>query len=839
MADCTEWAKLTLEDIKGETLAAQVLEHVEKGDSLKLRQLAAAVRTNNITRTSINGSRFMSQVHLLNNFRRNNMLLSPATWLYRNPLSGGLVSLHYGFEDLFEGAFRTGVFGGVRAWAHANRAGLNAWQMAWKNATTYLGNGSPVMGLRNSMEVSPDLVARERQTVIDALTTSWEIFKSPSYHGRYPGVGFAVTLMNMFNAAISLGLGRLGEVFGWSGGYLPAFRLLGAGDEAVRSLAYAWKVDHEAYLRAYDELGPKKVSSGEVAKRAEEMAERSLFSGHMTSDELAVFRREHNISDEISNDELNLRYFNNLKGMPRPETDLGAIGLNRAADATFTNVIKDPIIQGLTLTRQNALVAWQLPFFKTPLNSLLWSLDRTIVPSVLKPLRKQMANASKEELAQARAQAIVSIGFLGTAMALISSGGFVGGGPRDPQAYERWARVNRPYSFRINGQWIPASRFRTSFGFGGIDPVDILGLYADAWQLSVEELITYQDLNEAGIGLASALSRMMNNKASLLNTTTMLNAMTQPDRADMARLLATSMGGILPLSGLSGAVARMERGPHERMDRRRPISADEKKALGQDPIYADHIAPLLEFLQRAGESWARSTPGLNRVLEAPTRRDWLGSEIKRPFGIPAEAVFPFMPVIQPKDPLYQWLFDAGVTTKPRPDNTVALDGFEGRDDQVKLTMTNDEEVLYRETMRNYVADLSITEMLEGDPCASRYARGDYCIPVDQFLQGRTMREALRALMETPAYYDLVSIYPGGPDQRVNKARWSARKGTQLYEPIQDIINYYDRAAIKELTWGEAPVSQGFRKRYLAMVSYRAKEAQRHLEGLSALGVQRR
>jgi len=138
-----------------------------------------------------------------------------------------------------------------------------------------------------------------------------------------------------------------------------------------------------------------------------------------------------------------------------------------------------------------------------------------------------------------------------------------------------------------------------------------------------------------------------------------------------------------------------------------------------------------------------------------------------------------------------------------------------------------------------VADLSITEMLDGDPCAPRYARGDYCIPVDQFLQGRTMREALRALMETPTYHDLVSIYPGGPDQRVNKARWSERKNTQLYEPIQDIINYYDRAAIKELTWGEAPVSQEFRKRYLAMVRYRAREAQRHLEGLSALGVQRR
>jgi hypothetical protein len=821
-----DWARLTMADIKGETLLGQTLEHVEKGDFLKLRQLAAVVRTNNLTRTSMNQGRLMSQIALLNNFRRNNMLLSPGTWLARNPVSGALVAFHHGVEDVIEGGLRVGAMDGLRAAAFANRATLDAWQMAWKNATTYLGTGKARMGLDNAMEVAPDLIQNEKQQIVDALTTGLDLLRDPSYWRNTVGAGPAVTLMNVLNAANSLVLGKLGEKFlGWDGGYLPSFRLLGAGDEAIRTMAYAWKVNHEAYLRSFDELGGAKASSDAVASRAEQMAEKSLFSGYMSQEDLVKFRRERGIplGDELPDDVLRLQAFNELKGVPRADTELGAIGLGRAANVTFTNTIKDPIIQGLGLTRQNALVAWQLPFFKTPLNSLLWSIDRTIVPSVVKALGAQMENAPPEVLAQARAQAIVSLGFFTTASALIASGGFVGGGPSDPEEYARWRRLNTPYSFQLNGKVIPAARFR----FGGIDPIDIMGLYADLQQLFWEEGISEGDFQQATTGLALALARMFNNKASLLNTTTILNAMTQPDRADGADILATQMGGILPLSGLLSMVARAGRGPLEASDRRRFLTADEKKALEMDPIYADHVAPVVEFFQKVGEKWARSVPGLNQVLKAPERLDWLGSEIKRPFGIPAEAVIPFMPVIQPQDSLYQWLLDAGVTTKPRPNGQVALPSPGGEGD-VGLTMTNEEEKFYRVQMRSIKAEIPAAQMLGREPY----------IPIDSFIQGRDMRSALRALKNNPGYQKLLANDPMGPDQRVNKAKFSVRKESELYRPIQDIIDYYDRAALIQLLTNEDPVAQGFAQRYGAMVKYRSNQLRTRMEGLSGLGVGR-
>ena len=819
-------ARLTIQDINGETLVGQVMEHIERGDVMKLKQLAAAARTNNITRTSINEAPFWSQLHLLNNFRRNNMLTSPTTWLVRNPVSGMGVAFYTGLQDIAAGGLRAGARGGMEAAFFANRAALDATQMAWKNAITYLGTGKARMGLDNAMEVAPEIIEREKQMIDDALTTGLALLQQPGYWANTVGFGPAVTLMNVLNASVSKVLGGLGERYlGWNGGYLPAFRLLGAGDEAVRSMAYAWKVNHEAYLRAWDEAKQtvdqttgRQVGSDWVAQRAEQMAEDSMFSGYMSAEDLVKLRRERGLppGDELPDDVLRLMAFNDLKGVPRADDELGQIGLQRATQVTFTNTIKDPIIQGLGVTRQNALVAWQLPFFKTPLNSLLWSIDQTIVPSVLKAVRTNATNATPAEIADARAQAIVSAMFLTVGSAAISSGMFTGGGPSDPEEYQRWRRVNTPYSFQIFGKVIPAARFRT----GGLDPIDILGLYADLQQLVWEEGISEGNLTQATKGLAIALARMFNNKASLLNTTTVLNAMTQPDRTDMTDVLASSMGGLFPLSGVVGRISAMGRDAMESTEKRRFISAEEKKALGMDPNYAENIAPVLEFLQEIGEKVARPYPGANQLLKAPVRRDWLGAKVERPFGIPAEAVVPFAPVLQPQDPLYQWLNDAGITTKPRPDGKIGTaDGL-----SVGMQMTTHEEGFYREQMYSIRGERPAAEVL-----------GNVRIPIDQFVQGRTMAEALRGLMRDPIYRSWVNIDPEGPDKRVNKAKLADRQKSQGYQPIADIIRYYDMLALVELIGSDHPASKSFTQRYDAMVRSRGDQLQKRQEALSVLG----
>ena len=834
-------ARLTIQDINGETLVGQVMEHIDRGDVLKLRQLAAAARINAVTRTSVNEAPFFSQLHLLNTFRRNNMLTSPTTWLVRNPVSGLGVSFYRGVEDLFEGGIRTGsIRGGMEAAFFANRAWLDSVQMAWKNAITYLGTGKARMGLENAIEVSPEMLEQEKAMIDAALTTGLDLLKSPSYWANTAGAGPAVTLLNVLNAATSKVLGTLGERYlGWNGGYLPAFRLLNAGDEAVRTMGFMWKVNHEAYLRALEEgkamVDPatgRRAGTDWVERRAEELAQRALFDGAMTSEDLVKLRRERGLAPgaELPDDELRLLVFNELNGVPRADDELGQIGLQRANEITFTHTIKDPIIQGLGLTRQNAFVAWQLPFFKQPIGSMLWSLDRTIVPSLLKAIRKNASNATSQEIAQARAQAIVSGMFFTAAAGALSMGGFTGGGPYDPEENRNWRRTNTPYSFQIGGKVIPAARFRVN----GIDPMDLLGIYADLGQAFHEGLIQEGDFMATTNMLITAFARMLNNKASLLNTTTVLNALTQPDRVDMADVLASSMGGLFPMAGLSGRIAAMSREPMEGTDKRRFLTADERKALGEDPIWGEHVQSVVDFIQAVAEKVARPYLVANQVLKSPVRRDWLGAKAERPFGIPLEAVVPFAPIIQRQDPLWLWLSDAGLTTKPRPDGKVgAGDGLE-----VGMQMLNPEEEFYRERMYSIRGERSVEEVL-GRPTTVAPFGTPESFPLDRFVQGRTLSEALNALRTDPTYRAWVDADPEGPDKRPARKGWTRkdRLESEGYKPIEDIIRYYDTLALMELMDPGNPhtAAQSFTKRYAAMLQYRADQLNQRQEALSPLG----
>lgn len=834
-------AGLTYQDINGETLVGQVMEHIDRGDVLKLRQLAAAARLNAVTRTSVNEAPFFSQLHLLNTFRRNNMLTSPTTWLVRNPMSGLGVSFYRGLQDIFSGGIRAGARGGMEAAFFANRVWLDSAQMAWKNAITYLGTGKARMGLENAIEVSPEVLQQEKAMIDAALTTGLDLLRQPSYWANTAGAGPAVTLLNVLNAATSKVLGRLGERYlgGWDGGYLPAFRLLNAGDEAVKTMGFMWKVNHEAYLRAWEEaktvVDPatgRKAGSDWVERRAEEMVEKAMFSGYMSAEDLAKLRRERGLAPgaELPDDELRLMVFNELNGVPRADDELGQIGLQRAAEITFTSTIKDPIIQGLGLTRQNAFVAWQLPFFKQPLGSMLWILDQTIVPSLLKAIRKNASNATPTEIADARAQAIVSGMFFTMAAGAISMGMFTGGGPYDPEDNRNWRRTNTPYSFQIGGKVIPAARFRVN----GIDPIDILGLYADLAQAFHDGLIQEGDFTATTNMLITAFARMLNNKASLLNTTTVLNALTQPDRVDMADVLASSMGGLFPMAGLSGRIAAMGREPMEGTDKRRFLTADERKALGEDPIWGEHVQSVVDFVQAVAEKVARPYLVANQVLKAPVRRDWLGAKAERPFGIPLDAVVPFMPIIQRQDPLWQWLSDAGITTKPRPDGKVgAGDGLE-----VGMTMLNPEEDFYRERMFSIVGERSVEEVLGRPTTVAPFGKPEL-FPLDQFVRGRAMPEALNALRTDPTYRAWVDADPEGPDKRPARKGWARkdRLESEGYKPIEDIIRYYDTLALMELMdpGNPHPAAQSFTKRYAAMLQFRADQLNKRQEALSPLG----
>lgn len=846
-----EWSALTIDDIKGKTLLGQVMEDVEKGDKLRLRRLAAAARTTPLSQLSIKDNGFNAQLALLLTFRRANMLTSTKSWLARNPVSGVLVGIWHGTEDLVAGSFRVGAFDGMKAAAYANRAMIDANTMAARNALTFLSKGKATIGnnIENTFETAAFLVEKEAQFVDDALTKGLESLLNPQAYTNPATQG--VALLNVLSAAWSKvlgkylfpvagnGLERGMQVFGKeinpqlkeffdNGGYMPAFRLLGAGDEAVRTMAFAWKTNHEAFLREVENAA-KGTPGDVIARRADEAASKALYSGFMTDDELRQFRFAKGLTadNNIDDDTLRLIAFNELNGMPRVTNnadDLGTMGTQRAADITFTQTIKDPVILGLGLTRRNALVAWELPFYKTPMNSLLWTMDRSLVGAALKFQKLDPEKVPAAKLAQTKAEIIVSLSFFTAMSAAIANGTFESGGPKDPYEWALWRRNHTPYSWNLGFMKIDAARFRTN----GIDPMDLVGLYADLHQLVWVDGISQGQYDEAVQGLVVAFSRLLENKASLRSVTTILSAITEPDRTDVADVLASQVSGLAPMSGLAGNLAEAGRDPAEQRMKRRALSADELKAIEADPLYAA-IYPVLHLIQDASERVARQYPGLNQIIRQPTDTDWIGWKITRPFGVPLEAFIPFSPVILPNDPLAKLLEEAGLTTKPNPDGKLRIPTSNEGGKDIEVTLQPEEEKVYRVAMRELKGQDDVVSILDRTPS----------MDITRFVNGNNLMGALRGLMNDPLYRQLLAADPESPDRRVNPGMSiGARKKTELYKPLQDVIDYYDKKAQIALATGSDPVSRGFMDRYAGLVRLQSERIQKRYEALAPFGVGR-
>jgi len=373
---------LTLEQVKQNSLVADMLKLTAEGNASELRKRAAAKRLNQTVGGGVNEGGFMADLRLLNTFRRANLLSSVASWAVRNPLSGALVQGTYMAEDTVSGVIRTmnknalkpGMFDGLQASAHAWRQFNSAWGMAWGNASESFRTGRGTMGDENLKFVDQKNLFEDPKSLIN---NTFEKFKTDPASLANP-----INMFNAMNAAVWHVFGQVGERFGTDAGYGLPFRLLNMGDEFVRTQAYVWKTSHEAFLRASEEGRAAGKSIEWIQDRADELAEGLIFDGIYTDDMLAAYRRKRNaeygipVGDELSDDELRAVLYDKLKNAPNKNSEIGAIGYERGENVTFTRPFDNQVMAGLNMTRQNPVVGWLVPFFKVPMNGIGWVLNR-------------------------------------------------------------------------------------------------------------------------------------------------------------------------------------------------------------------------------------------------------------------------------------------------------------------------------------------------------------------------------------------------------------------------------------------------------------------------------
>jgi hypothetical protein len=848
--------ELTISEITGNSLVGDMLKLTAEGDAKALRARAAAKRLAQLTDGGVNQSGFMTDLILLNTFRRANMLAGVGTQA-RNLISGTLVQSVYMAEDAVSGAFRLmkpgslkmGAADGLRAAGFSARNFSSAWNMAWGNASEALRTGRGTMGDENLKYITAGVKENAKAFIDDALTNSWD--KLTSVNSLNPA-SFAVNFLNVLNASIwkVAGVG-VEKLSGTEAGYLFPFRLLATGDEFIRTQAYAWKANHEAFIQAAEEGRQAGKDVAWIERRADELAKDTIFSGVFTDEDLVHFRKMRNaeygmpVGDEIGDDELRALLYDQYHNAPNLETDIGRLAKQRGDNVTFTSKLNDPITQGVQRMRDEGhplgvLATWELPFWKVPINGIGWILNRDAFIAIPKQLLhfelgQAMSGGTKftpAQMADARARTVVASAMSATTYMLWESGLFTDGGSLDVRQRERERRSWRPYAFSLSLGMVGIAK-KVMPSATGVDVFDLMGLQADIFRGWHDGMIGQKDAGAAMLKIGMAYANVIKNKAALKQVTDLMNWAQDPQRYDVAKVVGGMMGGVMPISGFFAHGQRaFGQDPDEMMAKRRVPTAEEMSAMGKTPLFRE-LQPVIDLLSSAFIAANASYPGLGQLQ--PREKDWLGNSIERPLGLPMDMTIPFMPVIKPQDELYLWLEKHGFGDKPKPDGKVSL-GRSENGTKADLQMTNPEEDFYRETMRTVKGDIP------PEALSSAGVRSGTAFPIWKYVQGQDLQGALRNLMRDPQYNAMLNDPAGGqsPSLTVQKGKSLAQRnagmvGTKLYAPIDDIIDYYDALAVMKLLGNE---QFDFRQRYQAVVRQRQQGLQQYAESINGLGVGR-
>ena len=815
--------KLDIDTMEPGSLAAQVLDAIETGNADELRKIAIAKRVEGTNDIPINESNVMTQVRILNNVRKDNLFLSPSTWMQRNVLSGALINFSNGMEDFYEVVWRTQDL--KQAWETSMFAGTRmamGFSSAWGNALQLLQTGKSTFtraGMKEGLDPQ-SLVNRKQNTTeqmkqaAQQLNAAWN-----NVFGENPMTG-PVALMNLMNSGARYALGTAIEKAGLgTGGYMPAFTLLGGGDEITRKMAFDWKASFSGYQNAIAEwdaldVKPKGVSKAEwVGQRATERSDAAVFNGLMTDDELVALRRRAGATQygDMSNEQLRLKIFNDQNGLPNPGTLEGAAGLERAADATFTGRIKGQLGSAIQMARQNPIIGWIIPTYQTAHKSLAWTFDHDVfvrMPIQLAMEARQQGTKlgnmvrktdvdvpfSDEEMALARAKTLNAAALATATNFLWQTGIFTDGGSFNPDQNKRENSRIPPYSFSLGTLGVLGMSKLTMAG-RTIDLVDLMGLQADIMRALHENFLEERDAPELLYGVVQGYARMLESKQTLSSVLDLMNAAfrtAQGQSVDWAQVMGSQMNGILPLSGALTSGSRSFQDPNQIQAGRRELSQTELDALGKD----QNFMAFKKFAQKI----ARNYPGLGQAGYEARSRDWLGRERRRVFGLPYDVVAPFAPIISSDTPLDRWLEKHGLGAVPHANGKVS--GADLRLTGAAATqMSNEEELTYRQAMWSIKGEVPAESIL-GKSAIISTGLGQYNI--NNYVKGRTLQQALTALSNDPEYnLDLES--PNSPsiantqlpyaEQSLSNRKKSINDPRGVYKVYDAIITYYDQQAL--------------------------------------------
>tara|TARA_Y100000287_G_scaffold172828_1_gene160369 strand:+ start:1004 stop:4504 length:3501 start_codon:yes stop_codon:yes gene_type:complete len=520
------------------------------------------------------------------------------------------------------------------------------------------------------------------------------------------------------------------------------------------------------------------------------------------------------------------------------------------------------IMNGVQMVRSHPIGTAMMPNFKTLLHGTAMTFNRGLLLDTFKYAFEAIDKGAKgfkqggikgayDEIkdieSRAIARAASSLLLLTGTATLLGAGVLrIAQSSRNDQAGRELEEYVEGRGFYID-LGIGGEMYSSKMQLDSIDLFDVMNLQARILTRMSQKGHT-ADLEYALKETAAITTDVLDTKSGLRQFMRIMNAFTNRNRFDMGYALQSQLSGVMPYDGFMGNLARMNQEAGVYPEFRRPLSADDAQAIGKSYL-GQKLANVARLL---GDTFAGNVPYYNDISDRPFKRAWTGATTMTPFGMPRDAAMPFSIVGFSKDPVDLYLMKHGLGERPRAGARVAAsafesDGFvsglregqqvpiEGLAERETLKMTSQEEQIYRDAFIEQPAnpEKPPTEVL-GDNYAERAIDSGVDVlsvlfavnPKTGELVGRTFREAILVLSRNQEYNDLLagkveiggktilsgqspsrSVRPTVPfKSQVDKATGEVVKGRtsarmdplSLYEPIRQIIKYYDQIALDHM-----------------------------------------
>lgn len=616
------------------------------------------------------------------------------------------------------------------------------------------------------------------------------------------------------------------------------FRLMGGLDNASGYFFHTFKIKNDLEIRARRDgaqLGLMTQRDRDEWVMGE--LQKAFYQQAPTEENIKSYRREYALGTDVSDQEIAERILNEKLGQtygsPTFDTPESMAAERFSQEMRMQDRpeggVTGSVYEGLQKLRKQWFFDLAFPYVQSPFMGTL--LDFRLASDWLTvPINAAFGkSATPEQIARAKASWAVSSMLLAGFGALDAAGLIIGNGPIDPREREEWLT-----RLKAQGQ-NPNTVMGIPF-LGGIPILNTLFLWKDIKETFVTGAYSKYDQYNALGGIMQVLTGHLMRQTALGQVNQLMELFLEPSKSPTRVLGYLGSGQIPGIGGIRDIERFTGLSGRNFFTSTAPSKNEQFLGAGEEP---------LEKIERQLRELAYGTLGLTGLIGgAYKEKDWLGSNLRLAWGQRLADVVKdrFFPQVWPDADakLYAELDAQNQLNPPSPLMTGSLEGVAMSDELKKeyndtyATVAGEMSPTARLMIAGVVPKVSFTLRYPVDLPQGMTVEKNKTVsfPVSQFLEkhvkGRTVREALRSLINDPMYLAMEANPQTTADLKKRDMPPAERRGQAAQVLINATKRYYELITRDALNASESPAALEWRESRNTM---RTTRLQQETEGL--------